>query len=134
MNRILVVDDEFGVSELICDTLQRFGYAVDSAFTGKGGIQRFDAAPYDLVVTDMGLPDMDGNGVINHIRNSSRPFTPIIGISGTPWLLQGTACDATLPKPFPLRALVEWVRRLTRFGLSGASLPNTLPLTGQPMV
>lgn len=66
----------------------------------------------------MCMPDLDGKGIIRHIRNSSRPFTPIIGISVTPWLLQGAGCDAVLPKPFPLLTLIESVRRLTRVSLA----------------
>jgi DNA-binding response OmpR family regulator len=132
MNRILVIEDELGISELIGETLQRTGYGVDAAFNGKQGIQRFDDAVFDLVVTDMGLPDMDGKAVIRHIRNSNRSFTPIIGISGTPWLLHGTACDAILSKPFPLRALIDLVNRLTQFRLTGPSPERVLPFSDQP--
>jgi DNA-binding response OmpR family regulator len=132
MNRILVIDDELGISDLICEALKRSGYTVETAFNGRQGVKRFNATAYDLVVTDMCMPDLDGNGIIRHIRNSSRPFTPIIGISGTPWLLQGAGCDAVLPKPFPLRTLIESVKRLTRVSLAEASLPRALPLNEQP--
>ena len=134
MNRILVIDDELGISELISEALQQVGYTVETAFNGQQGIHRFDDAVFDLVVTDMGLPDMDGKVVIRHIRNSSRPFTPIVGISGTPWLLNGANCDAVLPKPFPLRVLIELVERLTQLGFAGASPLKELALNDQPRV
>lgn len=124
MNRILVIDDELGISELICEVLQRAGYCVETAFTGQQGIKRFDDAVFDLVVTDMGLPDMDGKGVVRHIRDSRRPFTPVVGISGTPWLLQDAACDAVLPKPFALQKLTMLVDHLTRPGIAGQRCPQ----------
>ena len=132
MNHILVIDDELGISDLICEALKRSGYTVETAFNGRQGVQRFNDTFYDLVVTDMCMPDLDGNGIIRHIRNSSRPFTPIIGISGTPWRLQGADCDAVLPKPFPLRALVESVKRLTQLSLADASSPRAFSLNDQP--
>jgi DNA-binding response OmpR family regulator len=132
MNRILVIDDELGISDLICEALKRSGYMVETAFNGRQGVKRFNDTAYDLVVTDMCMPDLDGNGIIRHIRNSSRPLTPVIGISGTPWLLQGADCDVALPKPFPLRTLIESVKRLTRVSLAEASPPRALPLNEQP--
>lgn len=132
MSRILVVDDELGISELIRETLQRCGYAVETAFNGHQGIRRFEDADVDLVVTDMGLPDMDGSFVVRHIRNSSRPLTPVIGISGTPWLLDGAGCDAVLPKPFPLRALIDLVGRLIQINMVEASPPGTIAFNTLP--
>ena len=132
MIRILVIDDELGISEIICEALKPFGYAVETAINGRQGIERFNDTIYDLVVTDFGLPDIDGNSVIRHIRNSCRPFTPVIGISGTPWLLEGSDCDAVLSKPFPLRALIELVKRLTRFSPANTSPFRGLPLDDRP--
>ena len=134
MNRILVIDDGLGITELIRDVLQRFGYVVETASNGQQGLQLFDDAIFDLVVTDMLLPDMHGKHVVRHIRNSSRPYTPVIGISGTPWLLYGANCDATLPKPFPLRSLIEWVNRLTRHNIPEISTDHQFPLNFQQIV
>ena len=133
MDRILIIDDERGISEMIGQALQRSGYRVETASNGRHGIDLFDTGVFDLVVTDMDLPDIDGKGVIHHIRHSSRPVTPVIGMSGTPWLLQGALCDAMLSKPFPLKALTGLVGRLSRPGIPGA-LPSALTgFTEQPV-
>ena len=133
MNRILVIDDGLGINELIREVLQRVGYEVETASNGQRGIEHFDDDVFDLVVTDMLLPDMDGKAVVRHIRSSSRPCTPVIGISGTPWLLNGTNCDAVLPKPFPLRSLIEWVNQLTQRSIAETSAPHPFALNLQQM-
>jgi DNA-binding response OmpR family regulator len=128
MNRILVIDDEPCISDLIHQALTKHGYTVETASNGRQGLQRLKDASFDLVVTDMCMPDLDGAFIVGHIRRSRHPLTPVIGISGTPWLLEGAGCDAVLPKPFLLRALVDMVKRLQRIRLSTAPNPSALPL------
>jgi len=134
MNRILVIDDEPIICDLIWEALTRFGYTVEVAPTGRQGLQRLQEVSFDLVVTDMYMPDLDGAFIIRHIRSSSRPFTPVIGISGTPWLLEDVACDAVLPKPFPLQALVDTVKRLEKISLSAAPGHTPCPLNAPPVL
>lgn len=136
MDRILVIDDEPGISEMIREALTRFGYTVATASNGRQGVQLLADAAFDLVVTDMCMPDLDGAGIVGHVRRSSRPLTPVIGISGTPWLLEGAGCDAVLPKPFLLQALVDTIKRLNRVNLSAAPTPTASPppLTAQPVL
>ncbi len=112
MGEILVIDDESGITELIAEVLTKFGHRVTTAADGQQGIDCLQKAGYDLVITDMRMPGTDGCSVVAHIRASQHADTPIIGISGTPWLLDGQACDAVLPKPFPLQRLVAAVDRL----------------------
>ena len=112
MHHILIIDDEPGISNLIREALMRFGYTVATASSGWQALRCLQDTAFDLVVTDMYLPDLDGACVIRHIRRSERPHTPVIGMSGTPWRLEGADCDAVLSKPFPLDKLVEMVRRL----------------------
>jgi CheY-like chemotaxis protein len=50
--------------------------------------------------------------VVQHIRNSHNNSVPVIGISGTPWQIQGAGFDAVLSKPFPLQDLVDSVKKL----------------------
>ncbi|MGA6925585.1 MAG: response regulator [Desulfosarcina sp.] len=123
MNQILVIDDEPGISDMIGEALTRFGYTVEIATTGQQGVKRLKDASFDLVVTDMCMPGLDGTGIIRQIRNSSRPLTPVIGISGTPWLLERADCDAVLTKPFPLHVLIDTVKRLERINLPAAADP-----------
>jgi CheY-like chemotaxis protein len=87
---ILLVDDEA---------------MVETAPGGREGILMFDRQSYDLVITDMVMSQMDGRRVAKHIRGSDRPATPIIGISGTPWLLNDDNFNSVIPKPFTIAAL-----------------------------
>ena len=127
MNRILVIDDESCILDLIREALTKYGYTVETASDGRQGLQRLKDAAFDLVLTDMCMPDLDGACIVRHVRRSSRPLTPVIGISGTPWLLEGADCDAVLSKPFPLQALVDTVKNLTRISLS--AVHSTIPFT-----
>ena len=132
MDRILVIDDEPGISEMIREALTRFGYTVATASDGRQGVQLLADAAFDLVVTDMCMPDLDGACIVRYVRSSSRPLTPVIGISGTPWLLEGAGCDAVLPKPFPLQALVDAVKHLKRVSFAAAPNPTIFPSSQRP--
>jgi len=78
--RILVVDDDPGVSEVIGLLLEREGYAVQRAGNVKQGIARLEASELDLVVTDLKLPDGTGLDVVAGVR-ARRPRLPIIMIT-----------------------------------------------------
>ena len=114
MCTILVIDDEKGILHVIKETLTRFGHNVEIAIDGIEGIQKFDDGSYDMVITDLCMPRLDGKGVVRHIRNSCRNSIPVLGISGTPWQTQDSGFDAVLSKPFPLLDLVESVKKLTK--------------------
>lgn len=104
MYRILVIDDNRPITELLKAALTKMGYQVKTASGGCEGIRLFQGELFDLVITDIIMPDMDGRTVAKQIRSSDRPWTPIIGMSGTPWLLDGEF-DSILPKPFGLEVL-----------------------------
>jgi len=113
MSSILVIDDEKMVLNVIETALTTFGYRVEVAGDGREGIKKFDAGLYDLVITDLIMPNVDGSGVVDHIRNSNRRQTPIIGISGTPWLLEEIDVDQVLTKPFRIQALLDSIKHLS---------------------
>ena len=129
MAHILVIDDEQSIAELIHDALTRYGDVVTTACNGRQGLELLSDDAFDLVVTDMCMPDLNGASIVRHVRNSSRPFTPVIGISGTPWLLEHVGCDAILAKPFHLMSLIETVERLKRDNFSVTSESQVTPLT-----
>ncbi|MGD8992349.1 MAG: response regulator [Desulfobacterales bacterium] len=120
MSTILVIDDEKGILGVIREALTRSGYDVETAIDGIEGIQKFDDGSYDMVITDLRMPGLDGIGVIEHIRASGNHAVPVIGISGTPWQIQNSGFDEVFAKPFALQDLVTSVRRLTRFPLKTA--------------
>ncbi len=110
MSTILVIDDEKGILQLIHQALTRFGYKVETAVDGQEGIKKFDGGNFDIVITDISMPGVDGNGVAKHIRNSNRQSIPVIAISGTPWQSEAKNFDLILPKPLPLKKLVDSIR------------------------
>jgi DNA-binding response OmpR family regulator len=112
MSSILVIEDEKGILGLIEAALSRHGHRVDTAADGKEGIQKFNDGNFDMVITDVVMPEVGGLGVLQHIRGSSHQRVPIIGMSGTPWLMHGSDFDMILAKPFPLQKLVDSVRSL----------------------
>lgn len=110
MSSVLVIDDEEGITEVIQEALSLNGYDVQTACDGNEGIQKFKDQLFDVVITDIMMPNTDGNSVVRYIRNSSRRTTPIIGMSGTPLLLNDSDFDKVLYKPFPLQSLINIVR------------------------
>jgi DNA-binding response OmpR family regulator len=111
MCTVLVIDDEQPILNFLL-ALTQHGYHVQTAADGREGIQKFDNEFIDIVITDVCMPDVDGREVARHVRNSHRKTTPIIAISGTPWLLEDSEFDRVLAKPFPLQTLYDTVEHL----------------------
>jgi CheY-like chemotaxis protein len=79
--RILMIDDEGIVRTCGERTLRPVGYEIDTASDGAHGLEMLRATPYDLVITDLKMPGMDGIEVMGKMR-SLRPGMKIIVISG----------------------------------------------------
>jgi CheY-like chemotaxis protein len=113
MCKVLVIDDEQMIRNIVEQVLQRMDFSVETAENGKRGIDKFDSGRFDLVITDVCMPETDGNRVVKHIRNSARHLTPVIGMSGTPWKLASHQFDGVLAKPFQIAHLIEVAKALT---------------------
>ena len=113
MLKVLVIDDEQLILGIIKQVLTKFGFKVETVSNGKEGIQKFDRNHFDLVITDICMPDIDGNFVARHIRIYSKQCTPVIGISGTPWLVEAADFDKIIQKPFLIKLLIDSVMNLT---------------------
>ncbi len=118
MRDILVIDDEKSIVLIIAAALTKSGFNVEKATNGLEGIKKFDEGYFDLVITDLRMPGLDGNGVVRHIRNSERQSTPVVSISATPWYLQSDDFDAFLLKPFSIKTLIDTVNELTAISLN----------------
>ena len=113
MYHILVIDDEKTILSAIKIALSRGGFEVEIASDGREGIQKFNRGRFDIVITDIQMPGLDGRDVVDHIHNSDRPCTPIIGISGSPWLFDNIQFDAVLTKPFRFEDLINSIRHIS---------------------
>lgn len=118
MRDILVIDDEKSIVLIIAAALTKSGFNVEKATNGLEGIKKFDEGYFDLVITDLRMPGLDGNGVVRHIRNSERQSTPVVSISATPWHLQSDDFDAFILKPFSIKTLIDTVNELTAISLN----------------
>ncbi len=112
MRNVLVIDDEQMIRDLLRQALSLVDFKVETADDAKGGMAKFDSGLYDLVITDVQMPGVDGRRVVHHIRHSDRQKTPVIGVSGTPWLLHGGDFDDVLQKPFAIQSLIEKAQSL----------------------
>ena len=119
MKRILVIDDELRVLEVLREILKIEGYDVVTAKNGAEGIELFRQTSYDLVITDMVMPIKDGLQTILEMRKEV-PELPVIAMSGggtiskERYLAVAGYLDRviTIAKPFSVESITEAVSRL----------------------
>ncbi|MGH9619874.1 MAG: response regulator [Bryobacteraceae bacterium] len=118
--RVLVVEDEKRIADFLSRGLESAGFAVDVASGGGDAIERVHATEYDLVILDLGLPDIDGLTVLQKIKNR-KAFTAVLILSArdsvedrVKGLEQGA--DDYLVKPFAFVELLARTRVLLRRG------------------
>ena len=80
--RLLVIDDEAAVREVLCEFLSVLGYDVEAAQDGAEGLARLARERFDLVVTDLRMPQVDGWEVLESAR-AIVPGMPVIILTGT---------------------------------------------------
>lgn len=121
--RVLCIDDDEMVLESMKDFLAHFGHRVGAASGGKRGIEVFCIAilksePYDVVITDMNMPDVSGYVVAQAIKAES-PDTPVVLITGAGNTTRdagsiSASVDATVNKPVHMKELNDLLHRLAR--------------------
>lgn len=119
MSRILVIDDDFEVRNLICEVLRRAGHEVDDAEDGQEGIHKYRNNKSDLIITDLFMPVKEGLETIIDLRREF-PDLKIIAISGGNregvgnYLKTAKLCGANriFHKPFEIPELLAAVSEL----------------------
>ena len=134
--RILVIDDEDIMREFVEETLLRAGYEVDTAASGRVGLDALSERGFDLVVTDLKMTPMDGLEVLRAVCESS-PTTGCIVMTAYPDLDSATetmrrgTCDY-IAKPFKKEDLVASVDRAAqRMGIIYTDEHELIKLIGQ---
>ena len=117
-HRVLLVEDESDIVSPLVQTLEREGYVVDQSTTGRDAIAAVTQGQHDIVILDLGLPDIDGLEVCRHLRDSgyegavlmltgrSRELDRVVGLDA--------GADDYLAKPFGLSELLARLRALLR--------------------
>ena len=114
MALILVIDDQKNIRTIIAMVLEDLGHEIELAADGQKGIELLKGlSDFDLVITDIKMPNKDGNEVARHIRSSHRSSIPVVAITGFPEEAEIELFDDTITKPFKLEKLRETVARFT---------------------
>jgi two-component system response regulator CpxR len=117
MERVLVIDDDVGLCELVEEYLEPEGYDVEATHNGERGIDRALSNDHSLVVLDVMLPGMHGFDVLRRIRAKSRiPVLMLTARGDDVDRIVGLeiGADDYLPKPFNPRELVARIRAILR--------------------
>ncbi|MBS3650789.1 response regulator transcription factor [Pseudaminobacter sp. 19-2017] len=123
--RILVVEDDKDLNRQLTQALSDAGYAVDKAWDGEEGHFLGDTEPYDAVVLDVGLPQMDGISVVERWRRDGRKMPVLILTARDRWSDKVAGIDAGaddyVTKPFHIEEVLARVRALIRRAAGHAS-------------
>ncbi len=131
MPKIMVVDDEKNILELVKLYLEREGYQVDTASRGSEALPKMNALNPDLVILDLMLPDTDGFEICRQIRKKSN--VPIIMLTARKEDVDKIiglemGADDYLTKPFNPRELIARIKAILRRSQTGQKVSETLEL------
>ncbi len=121
-NRILVVEDNIKNQEIVRVSLEKEGYAVDCAGNGKEAVSAVSKVPYDMILMDIMMPEMDGITATEEIRKREKvngTFTPIIAMTAYSDRADAVRCykagvNDYLPKPVNSKELIKSIENLLK--------------------
>ncbi|GGP93551.1 MULTISPECIES: response regulator [Shewanella] len=117
MNRILLIDDDIGLSDLLSQLLELEGFALTQAYDGEQGLSLAQQQDFDLILLDVMLPKLNGFEVLRALRQ--RKQTPVLMLTARGDEIDRVVgleigADDYLPKPFNDRELVARIRAILR--------------------
>lgn len=117
MDKILLIDDDEDLCELISEYLTVEGFVVESVYDGLSGLEKALSGKYDLITLDVMLPKINGLDVLREFRKTSK--TPVLMLTARGDDMERIAgleigADDYLPKPFNPRELVARIRAILR--------------------
>jgi DNA-binding response OmpR family regulator len=137
--RVLVVEDEHPIRELLRLHLELAGFDIDETGDGREGLDRTRASAFDLLILDVMLPGLDGISLCRAVRaegpNQETPILMLTARDGESDKVLGleSGADDYLTKPFGVRELVARIGAIMRRSRRGAE-PSPAPGTGGPGV
>lgn len=130
--KVLLVEDDLALSDVVSFTLRRAGYEVVAAYDGLAALDLYESAAPDLLLLDLNLPRLDGLGVCRHVRALSDVPIIILSVRGEDEaVVRGLemGADDYMVKPFSPAQLVARIRAvMRRVGVSAA--PAELTVAG----
>ncbi len=111
--RILVIDDDVSILRVFKNILEKEGYLVETAETGKDALEKINNEKFDVCLVDVRLPDMDGTDLLLNMTNDSRTIKIIITGFSTDEVGKKAAdygADDFLVKPVKAEELIATVR------------------------
>ena len=113
MRQALIIDDEQALVALLATILISLGYKVSTACDGEEGIELFNSThKFDLVITNITMPGMDGNAVARSVRSSDKADVPIIAMSGYDEKFDTELFNVALQKPFNLQSFSGMIKSI----------------------
>lgn len=116
--KVLLIEDEKKIADTLARGLRELGYEVDIAYDGKIGLRLFEAAKFDLVITDINLPGINGFDVCRIIRSTNQqvPVIMLTALGATDDKVEGfdSGADDYLVKPFEFKELLVRIRALLK--------------------
>jgi two-component system, OmpR family, copper resistance phosphate regulon response regulator CusR len=130
--RILLIEDEKKIADTLSKGLSELNYQVETAYDGKIGLRMFESGDFDLIITDINMPGINGYELCKQVRGSNQyiPILMLTALDATDDKIEGfdAGADDYLVKPFEFKELVARIRALLKRTLN-QQLPTGKILT-----
>lgn len=116
-NKLLIIDDDIDICEMLCNYFSKENYILDTAHNGKDGLEKIKSSQYDLILLDIMMPEMNGFTMLEHLRSFSN--IPVILLTAKDEQFSKIkgftkGCDDYVIKPFDLAELSFRIQAILR--------------------
>jgi two-component system response regulator VanR len=117
MSRILIIEDEVKIQEILTEFLREYGYETDSAYDGIEGLNMFKNNKYDLILLDIMMPKIDGFATLELLRQESNvPVILLTALEEEEYQIKGfdLQADDYITKPFSINLVIRRIEAVLR--------------------